>query len=66
LLVEFLNQCDLAKFAGMSLSQQDMESLHRSARTFVLETAKPEASSVAGDPPQLIGGQEAHDSLPSA
>ncbi len=41
LLAEFLNRCDLAKFAGVSLSAEDLESLHRSARTFVLETSKP-------------------------
>jgi Domain of unknown function (DUF4381) len=41
LLAEFLQQCDLAKFAGMSLSQQIMESLHASARSFVIETANP-------------------------
>jgi hypothetical protein len=50
LLAEFLQQCDLVKFAGMSLSRQSMESLHQSARAFVLETAKPE---------------EAHDPLPA-
>ncbi len=42
LLSEFLQQCDLVKFAGMSLTVQNMESLHRSACAFVLETAKPE------------------------
>ena len=43
LLSEFLHQCDLAKFAGMSLTQQSMESLHHSARAFVRETASPAA-----------------------
>ncbi len=41
LLAEFLNRCDLAKFAGLSYSQQDLESLHQSARTFVTSTSKP-------------------------
>jgi hypothetical protein len=41
LLADFLNQCDMAKFAGVGLSMQIMESLHRSARSFVIETAKP-------------------------
>jgi hypothetical protein len=41
LLEEFLHQCDLAKFAGMSLSRESMETLYQSARTFVLQTAKP-------------------------
>jgi len=56
LLSEFLHQCDLVKFAGMSLNVQSMESLHGSARAFVLETAKPEPA-----PPQ-----ETHDPLPAA
>jgi LPXTG-motif cell wall-anchored protein len=41
LLAEFLNQCDMAKFAGVSLSRQIIESLHQSARTFVIESSKP-------------------------
>jgi hypothetical protein len=40
-LSEFLQQCDLVKFAGMSLTVQNMESLHHSARAFVLETSRP-------------------------
>jgi len=42
LLGEFLNRCDLVKFAAMSPTLQDMESLHQSARAFVLDTAEPE------------------------
>lgn len=42
LLAEFLDQCDIAKFAGVSLSTQIMESLYQSARSFVVETSKPE------------------------
>ena len=42
LLAEFLHQCDLVKFAGMSLTLQNMESLHQSARAFVRATAQPE------------------------
>jgi hypothetical protein len=38
LLAEFLRQCDLAKFAGMSLSVATMESLYQSARGFVTGT----------------------------
>jgi hypothetical protein len=41
LLEEFLQQCDFVKFAGASLAVTDMESLFRSARGFVLETAEP-------------------------
>jgi hypothetical protein len=35
LLVELLQQCDLAKFAGVPLTRQNLESLHRSAVEFV-------------------------------
>jgi Domain of unknown function (DUF4381) len=41
LLAQFLDQCDVAKFAGVSLSTQIMESLYQSARSFVVETSKP-------------------------
>ena len=40
LLEEFLHQCDFVKFAGVSLTVTDMESLLRSARGFVLETGE--------------------------
>jgi len=70
LLAEFLNQCDMAKFAGVSLSRQIIESLHQSARSFVVESSKPPP---AKDPPTAPGStpprttqlKEAHDSLPS-
>jgi Domain of unknown function (DUF4381) len=39
LLSEFLNQCDIVKFAAQSLTAQNMESLRQSARAFVLATA---------------------------
>jgi hypothetical protein len=51
LLSEFLQACDLVKFAGMSLTLQDMESLHHSARAFVLETAKPDELVTNSAPP---------------
>jgi hypothetical protein len=51
LLSDFLQQCDLVKFAGMSLTLQNMESLHHSARAFVLETAKPDETTAHGAPP---------------
>jgi succinate dehydrogenase hydrophobic anchor subunit len=59
LLSEFLHQCDLVKFAGVSLSVANMESLQQSARAFVLETAKPEP------PTSPAVSKEAHDSLPA-
>jgi hypothetical protein len=41
LLEQFLQQCDMAKFAGVGLSMQIMETLHESARLFVIESSKP-------------------------
>jgi len=56
LLAEFLHRCDVAKFAGVSLSRQIMESLCASARSFVIETSRP----VAADGTREV----AHDPLP--
>jgi len=39
-LGDFLGHCDLAKFARWILSIDEMQSMHMSARHFVLETAK--------------------------
>jgi Domain of unknown function (DUF4381) len=50
LLGVFLNQCDLVKFAAMSLTLPDMEILHQSARAFVLATAEPEQVIAATSP----------------
>jgi hypothetical protein len=44
LLEEFLQQCDLVKFAGNSLAVTDLESLFKSAHRFVLETGEPPAA----------------------
>jgi hypothetical protein len=41
LLADFLHHCDLAKFALWVLSIEEMENMLQSARTFVIETAKP-------------------------
>jgi hypothetical protein len=49
LLAQFLQQCDMAKFAGVSLSRQIMESLYQSARRFLVETH--EAAQAALTPP---------------
>jgi hypothetical protein len=73
LLAQFLEQCDMAKFAGMGLSMRLMESLHRSARSFVIESSKPLPAPQAHQPPtntpqpgpRLTPAKEAHDSLPS-
>ena len=65
LLAEFLNQCDMAKFAGVSLSRQIMESLHQSARSFVIESSKPLAAAPTHQAPHTTRAEEAHDSLPT-
>jgi len=44
LLSDFLQQCDFVKFAGVSLTSRDMESLFQSARKFVLETSQPQTT----------------------
>ena len=46
LLGEFLQQCDFVKFAAMSLTLHDMESLRQSARDFVMATVEPEDDSI--------------------
>jgi Domain of unknown function (DUF4381) len=77
LLAQFLSQCDMAKFAGVGLSMQIMESLHQSARSFVIESSKPlPASKPAAEghtsptdttpaSSRSTPAKEAHDSLPS-
>jgi hypothetical protein len=58
LLSEFLHQCDLVKFAGISPGLEHMESLHRSACAFVRATIKPEeAATIPGAAPSF-GRQE--------
>ncbi|HEX3397551.1 MAG TPA: DUF4381 family protein [Steroidobacteraceae bacterium] len=56
LLGEFLHHCDFVKFAALSLTVQNMESLHQSARAFVLATFKPEETASA---------EKTHDSIPA-
>jgi Domain of unknown function (DUF4381) len=65
LLAEFLHQCDVAKFAGVSLSTQIMESLHQSARSFVIESSKPRPATESHEAPRTTRVREARDSLPS-
>lgn len=65
LLAQFLQQCDMAKFAGMSLSRQIMESLHQGARGFVIETSRSAPAAQTHEVPRSARLKEAHDSLPS-
>ena len=65
-LEDVLNHCDLAKFARWQLSVPDMEAMHESARTFILETrpaadAKtPVAGSRNGNAPHTTEPQLTH------
>jgi HAMP domain-containing protein len=61
LLSDFLHQCDLVKFADMSLTPQSMEQLHHSARAFVLETAKPDEATETGVATQTRAATEIRD-----
>jgi hypothetical protein len=65
LLAQFLHQCDVAKFAGVGLSMQIMESLHQSARSFVIESSKPLPAAQTHEALGSSPAEEAHDSLPS-
>jgi hypothetical protein len=65
LLAEFLEQCDLVKFGDMSLTLQNMESLHHSACDFVHATAPPEESAQTRTPGPSSDHPQTHDSLPS-
>lgn len=56
LLANFLNLCDLAKFAGWQLSAQEMETMHSRARAFVLATG------LGSDRKSVV---ETYDSLPA-
>jgi hypothetical protein len=50
LLGEFLEHCDLAKFARWHLSVTQMEAMYQSARAFVIETGQPANQPVNGSP----------------
>jgi hypothetical protein len=47
LLQDFLNHCDLPKFARWQLSVREMESMHESARAFISDT-RPQLKPAAG------------------
>lgn len=65
LLAHFLIQCDVAKFAAASLSARIMESLHESARSFVVESSKPTAAAQTPGGPARVSGPHTHDSIPT-
>jgi hypothetical protein len=66
LLADFLNHCDLPKFARWQLSGSEMEAMHDSARAFILDTRPaPEKNkttvlpspSDASTPPELMAAK---------
>ena len=60
LLADFLIHCDLAKFARWILSVEEMEDMLQSARTFVIETAKPAATETTNQVAQATVNQGQH------
>jgi hypothetical protein len=54
LLGEFLEHCDLAKFAGWRYSMLDLEAMHASGRSFVQQTSVSAAMAARRSEPQLV------------
>ena len=65
LLAEFLQHCDLAKFGAWTLSAQDMEAMHRSARRFVFITGKPGLDHPGPEADGSPTDKDTYDSVPS-
>ena len=61
-LEDFLRHCDLAKFARWQLSLAEMESMHESARAFILETRPQSAAKTPA--PGSRNGQTPHVAEP--
>ena len=54
LLEDFLNHCDLIKFARWGATDRELESMHESARAFILDTRpQPDAAQKAAKPAPL-------------
>ena len=53
LLGEFLEHCDLAKFAGWRYSTPDLEAMHASGRSFILQTCVSATAAAQKSTPQL-------------
>ena len=66
LLVGFLRHCDLAKFAGWSLSAEEMETTYESARIFCVVTGKSDPSARLHDVTRAPSSKETYDSLSAA
>ena len=66
LLVGFLRHCDLAKFAGWSLSAEEMETTYESARIFCVVTGKSDPSARLRDVARSPSDKETYDSLSAA
>lgn len=61
----FLSHCDLAKFGGWRLSMPSMESMHESARRFVLATGRPAQVQSNGADSPSTAGKDSYDSIPT-
>jgi hypothetical protein len=63
-LEDFLQYCDLAKFARWQLSPADMASMYESARTFILAT-RPQSAAVPPAMAPSLHGSDAHAAEPA-
>jgi hypothetical protein len=54
LLGEFLEYCDLAKFAGWRYSMPDLETMHATSRSFVNQTSVSAAVAAQRSKPELV------------
>jgi hypothetical protein len=61
LLEDFLQHCDLAKFARWSLSKEEMEAMLESGKRFVTETHQPQSAPAGktGEGPTIRGAKVA-------
>jgi hypothetical protein len=57
LLEDFLNHCDLIKYAKWGASEQQLESMQESARTFILDTRPQPESRPAKAQPELASAK---------
>lgn len=66
LLAVFLRHCDLAKFAGWTLSAEEMETTYESARIFCVVTGKSDPSAKPREVTHAPRSKEPYDSLSAA
>jgi hypothetical protein len=65
LLADFLQSCDLAKFGGWNLPEQNMEAMLQGARRFVIESDRPEVAKKPFTVSVPAAERESYDSIPT-